>query len=164
MRTKLFTLLLLAAIAVLPAFSQKILLKINSITDPEGEEVRALDFRITSPVVLSGGGGTGVSKATAADLIIKKTEGASTSDFFKKIVQSTTYPLVVFEYYNAANELYYTITLKDAKLTQLFWLSPECPSCLKLEHQVGFVFAQYTTEDKVTGKILTWNIPANTIQ
>ncbi len=138
-------------------------MKITGITDAAGEEVRALDFRVTAPVA-TGGTGTSTGKAVPADLIIKKNQSASTSDFFKKIVQSGTYPSVIFEYYSATDELYYRITISNVKLTQLFWLSPECPSCLKLKHQVGFTFNAYKTEDLVTGTVVSWNIATNTVQ
>ncbi|MGZ8511625.1 MAG: hypothetical protein ACXWWA_14660 [Chitinophagaceae bacterium] len=78
--------------------------------------------------------------------------------------QGKSIPEVIFEYYDAGNKLYYSITLTNAYLTQLGWLTPECLNCLKLELQAGFVFKTYKTFDAATGMKVTWDIPAGTLQ
>ena len=147
-----------------PTFSQKILMKINNITDPAGEDVRALEFQINSTVGAVFGGGGGAGKATAGDLVIKKTQSKSTNSLFSAVAKGTHIAPVIFEYYDAANVLYYKMTLTDVVIGKLYWLSPECPSCIKLEQQVAFRFSSYKTEDILNGTVTTWNITTNVVQ
>jgi type VI secretion system Hcp family effector len=164
MQHKLIIIFLGMLIINTPAFSQKILMKINNITDAAGEEVRALEFQINSTVAAVGGGGGGTGKATAGDLVIKKTLGKSTNGLFSAVAKGTHIVPVIFEYYNAANVLYYKITLTDVIVGKVYWLSPECPSCIKLEHQVAFRFSSYKTEDILNGTQTTWNIGTGAVQ
>jgi len=144
---------------------QQILMKIGSVTAADGEQVKALEFQVTAPSTFSGGGGAGHGKAIPGYLSIKKDNGKSTTSFLKDIVDGSHLPEVIFEYYKASDkEPYYTITLTDALITQLYWLSPECPTCLKLEMQVGFVFKKYKTFDAESGQTITWDIQAGAIK
>jgi type VI protein secretion system component Hcp len=141
--------------------AQRILLKIDAITAPDGEEVRALEFKIRAATSWQLGGGVSVGKAKFDSLIIKKTNNTSTNDLFKSILTGKAYPVVMLEYYDASETLYFTITLKNVYVSGFFWLSPECPTCLKLEHQAAFVFKQIETYDVVTGETVRFDIPAN---
>lgn len=138
-------------------------MKITGITATAGEEVKALDFRINAASSYLKGGGASVGRPAPDSLIIKKAVDKSTNDFLKKIVQGAGYQEVIFEYYDNANVNYYTITLTGALLTSLYWLSPECPTCLRLEHQVSFVMSTVKMEDKINKSILTYNIGASTV-
>ena len=141
--------------------AQKILLKIASITPPAGEEVKAVEFKIDATATWVGGGGGTSSRAIFHDLLIKKTNNTSTNELFKKLVTGTYIPVVVLEYYSASNVLYFTITLKTVIVTNFFWLSPECPTCLKLDHQVAFAPKQIETTDAVTGITFRFDVSLN---
>jgi type VI protein secretion system component Hcp len=159
---------LLAACLLLFAFcqdaaAQKILMKITNITPAAGEEVKALDFRINASSSYTKGGGASIGRPAPDSLIIKKAVDKSTSDLLKKIVAGSAYPEVIFEYYDNNNVNYYTITLTGALVTSLYWLSPECPTCLKLEQQLSFVMSAIKMEDKITKATVTYNISAMTI-
>ena len=144
--------------------AQKILMKAGASTDPAGEEVRAFEFGITSPSNFTSGSGASIGKAVPGNIKIKKNAGKSTSDFFKNIVKRTAIPQVIFEYYDASNILYYTITISNVLITNLLWLSPECPSCLKLEHEIDFVFKTIKTDDLISGVTLTYDVSSQIIQ
>lgn len=146
------------------SIGQNILMKIPSITAAAGEDVRTLEFQVNAASSWTKGGGASVGKPNPANLIIKKSNNKSTSDFLKSIGQGKAIPEVIFEYYDVANKLYYSITLTNVFLTQLNWLTPDCPTCLKLELQVGFVFKTYKTVDVASGTKVTWDIPAGTLQ
>ncbi len=156
-------LVILTALLVLicsHSIAQKIIMKIDGITAVAGEEVRAVEFKITAATSWSLGGGASVGKPKLGDFVIKKTNNTSTNELSKKILTGAGIPLVIFEYYSAADDKlpYFTITLKDAFVSNFFWLSPECPTCLKLEHQVAFVPKIIETFDAVTGKTVGYNI------
>ncbi|MCW3107588.1 MAG: hypothetical protein JWQ09_2094 [Segetibacter sp.] len=164
MKRKLWLILITLLSTFSYSIGQKILMKIASVTAAGGEEVRALEFQINAASSWTAGGGASVGKPNPGNLMIKKTNNNSTSSLFKDIASGKTIPEVIFEYYDASNILYYSITLTGAYVTQLYWLSPECPTCLKLEQQVGFVFKTYKTVDVASGVTVTWDIPAGTVQ
>ena len=164
MKKTLFLLLITLMITSGKSIGQNILMKISSVTAAAGEEVRTLDFQINAASSWTKGGGASVGKPNPTNLIIKKPNNKSTSDLFKSIGQGKSIPEIIFEYYDTANKLYYSITLTNVFLTQLNWLTPECPTCLKLELQVGFVFKTYKTFDVASGMKVTWDIPAGTLQ
>lgn len=149
----------------LPASAQKILLKIASVTATAGEEVKAAELRGDGSISWSGAGGGGatVGKVSIKDMLIKKQNGTSTNELFKKLLQGTIIPAVVIEYYDANNTLFFTITLKTVFVTNFYWLSPECPTCLKLEHQVAFAPKQIETFDVATGVTVKYDISTNSI-
>ena len=165
MKRKLWLVSLALTISGSYCIAQKIIMKIASSTAQFGEEVRALEFQINAdpPSTIYGPG-----KAQPGTLMIKKTNDVSTGALFNGIVKGTIIPEVLFEYYDTDITInktpYYTITLGNANVLQLYWLSPECPTCLKLEHQVGFVFKTMKTVDNVTGQTRLWNIATGTIQ
>jgi type VI protein secretion system component Hcp len=142
--------------------AQKILLKIDGVTAADGEEVRALDFKVKSLTSWVSGGGVSVGKARLDSFLIKKTNNTSTNDLFKAILTGKAYPIVILEYYDASEVLYFTITLKTVYISNFFWLSPECPTCLKLEHQIAFVPKQIETFDISTGETVRYDVPSNT--
>lgn len=158
---KLIGLLIVSVLLTCSQLSaQKILLKIASITAAAGEDVKAVDFKIEYAATWLGGGG-GAGRATVHDLLIKKTNNTSTNELFKKVLTGTVLPVVILEYYNASNVLYFTITLRQVYVSNFYWLSPECPTCLKLEHQVAFVPRQIETTDAVTGITYKFDIATN---
>lgn len=144
------------------AVAQKILMKITNITPTAGEEVKALDFRINASSSYVKGGGASVGRPAPDSLIVKKSADKSTSDLLKKLVAGSAYPEVIFEYYDNTNVNYYTITLTGALVTSLYWLSPECPTCLKLEQQLSFVMSSIKMEDKLNKTTITYNISTMT--
>ncbi len=141
--------------------AQKILLKIASVTAAAGEEVKAVEFKTESKMTWIGGG-SGQGRATIHDLLIKKSNNTSTNELFKRVTFGTVLPTVILEYYNASNVLYFTITLRQVFVNNFFWLSPECPTCLKLEHQVSFAPRQIETTDAVTGITFKFDVVTNT--
>ena len=140
-------------------------MKIDGITATAGEEVRAVEFKITAATTWANGGGVSVGKPKPGDFVIKKTNNTSTNELSKKILTGSAIPLVKFEYYSAADDKqpYFTITLKEVFVSNFFWLSPECPTCLKLEHQVAFVPKIFETFDAVTGKTVGYNISTGVV-
>ncbi len=141
-----------------PAAAQKILLKIGTITKKLGEEVKAVDFRVSSSTSFSSGGGISVGKPQFNSLLIKKVKDTSTNDIYKKLLSGANYPEVLLEYYDASNVLYFTITMKTVYITQFYWLSPECPTCIKLEHEIGFMPKTIETRDEITGTIVKYDL------
>ncbi len=140
--------------------AQKILLKIAPITPVAGEDVKAVEFKIDATSSWIGGGG-GAGRANFHEVLIKKSNNTSTNELFKKVATGTVLQTVVLEYYNASNVLYFTITLRQVYVTNFYWLSPECPTCLKLEHQVAFVPRQIETTDAVTGITYKFDVVTN---
>jgi len=143
-----------------PVCAQKILLKIAAVTAAAGEDVKAVEFKTESTMTWIGSG-SGQGKATIHELLIKKTNNTSTNELFKRVTFGTILPTVILEYYNASNVLYFTITLRQVFVTNFFFLSPECPTCLKLEHQVAFVPKQIETTDAVTGITFKFDVVTN---
>ncbi len=143
--------------------AQKIIMKVSGTTGVNGEEVRALEFGIESPTNFLSGSGVSVGKAVPGSLKVKKNNDKSTSNLFKNLIKGVHFQEVSFEYYDGSNVLYYVITLSTAFVNKILWLSPECPTCLKLEHQVEFVFAKMKTEDKINNITLTWDVEKQTI-
>ena len=140
--------------------AQRILLKIDGVTAPDGEEVRAVDFKVRATTSWSPGGSS-VGKARLDRFILKKTNNVSSNELFKAVLTAKAYPVVTLEYYDASEVQYFTITLKDVFVSTFFWLSPECPTCLKLEHQIAFAAKQIETADLLTGETLRYNVSTN---
>lgn len=165
MRIMYISLVFILLLNVTTASSQKILLKIASVTAAAGEEVKAAELRADGSISWSGagGGGASVGKVSIKDLLIKKQNNTSTNDLFKKLLQGTAIPSVVIEYYDSNNTLFFTITLKTVYVTNFYWLSPECPTCLKLEHQVAFSAKQIETFDVATGITVKYDVSTNLI-
>jgi len=142
--------------------AQKILLKIGSVTAGGGEEVKALEFKVEA-VTSWGTGGVSVGAPKVNEILIKKFNNTSTNELSRKILTGTSFPTVILEYYDAANVMYFRITLKSVFVSNFFWLSPECPTCLKLEHQVAFVAKQFETFDVATGVTLGYDVATRQI-
>ena len=158
MKKQFILLALVLILGPLTGVGQKILMKIGSITASGGEEVRAAEFKTDAPTSWSSGGGASVGKPKLGSFIIKKTNGPSTNDLHRHIISGSAYPEVIFEYYDAADKLYFTITLRDVFLTEFYRLTPECPGCLKLEHQVGFISKRIETADLVNGTTIKYDV------
>jgi type VI protein secretion system component Hcp len=170
-----YCLLALCLLFSLVGNAQKILMKGPAPIPVAGEEVTALSFQISAPFEPTLGGGGGIGKATPNELQVKKKTGPSTPEFLKKMVTGNTYDYLKFEYYDNTDFNYYTITLgsegvladKGVFITDLRWLSPECPTCLSLDQQVGFRFVSITMEDKPNKGIpikVTYNAVTNIIK
>lgn len=143
--------------------AQKILLKVPSTTAAAGEEVRAVEFKIENNTKWSAGGGSTIGKNIFGDVLIKKTNNTSTNELYKKLLTGVVLASVVLEYYDSNNALFFTITLKSVYVTNFYWLSPECPTCLKLEHQVGFAPKQIETTDAATGITVKYDVVTSAI-
>ncbi|MEO6405427.1 MAG: hypothetical protein ABIY51_04565 [Ferruginibacter sp.] len=132
-------------------YGQKILLKISGITAAAGEEVKAVDFKMEGSSTWSSNGITpGIIKVYP--LLIKKTVGLSSHELYKKTLTGAVFtPNVILEYYDAANVMYFSISLVNALVTNFYWLSPECPTCIQMEHQVAFNPRRIETFDVPTG-------------
>ena len=162
---KKFTIILVAFFLILcsQSIAQKILLKISSITVAAGEEVKAVDFKFEGTSTWTTGG---VSAGTIKvyPVLVKKLVGLSTHDIYKKLLQGTIYtPNVVLEYYDAANVMYFRISLVNAIVTNFYWLSPECPTCIQLEHQIAFNPRRIETFDVATGITVGYDYQLKTI-
>src|SRR5688572_11587882 len=151
MKRKVPLLLLIVLLQGLPSQAQKILMKITGISAVAGEEVSAVDFKFEAT---STWGPTGVTAGTIKTIpvLIKKSNGTSTNELHKKLSTGTGLtPNVVLEYYNESNVLYFRITMLNAIVSNFYWLSPECPTCIKLEHQIAFNPRRIETFDVSTG-------------
>ncbi len=144
-------------------FSQKILLKITGVTAAAGEEVKAVDFKFEGSSVWTASGVSG-GTVKVYSVLIKKTSGLSTHEIYKKLLLGTIYtPNVVLEYYDAANVMYFRISLVNAIVTNFYWLSPECPTCIQLEHQVAFNPRRIETFDVATGITVGYDYQLKTV-
>jgi type VI protein secretion system component Hcp len=142
-------------------YAQKIMMRVSYAKPAaygDAEEIRALEFKINAAVSYTSGSGAAVGKPMPSELVVKKNVDSTTNGIFRKIIQGTFFPFVKIEYYDKNDLNYYTITITDAFVTQLYFLSPECPSCIKLEHQLGFVFKTLKIEDKINNTNTTWDI------
>jgi len=124
----------------------------------DGETVKALEFKIAAETSFISGSGTAVGKAIPGKLFIKKDIDSSANPLFRRLVMGQHFPSIVFDYYDDKNTNYYSITITEAFVTNLEFLTPECPSCLKLENLIGFVFKTIKLEDKIKKTSITWDI------
>ena len=145
-------------------FSQKIIMKIPTITDKAGEEVRSLDYGIEAQSSWTKGGGASVGKPNPGMLKIRKTNNRSTSEFLKNIGAGRSFTEISFEYYDQSQKLIYSITIGGVYLTEVSYVTPECNNCPKLEMQVAMVFKTFEANDVITGVKTKWDIPAGAIQ
>lgn len=127
------------------------------------EEIKALEFKMDAEVSYLKGTGVSVGKPLPGQLILKKNIDSTTNGFFRKMITGTFLPFVQIDYSDKNNLNYYSITLTDVFVTQLYFLSPECPTCIKLEHQVGLVFSTIKIEDKINNTTSTWDITKMTL-
>ncbi len=133
------------------AFAQKILLKISGITVGSGEDVKAVDFKFEGTSTW-GSGGVTAGTIKVYPVLVKKAAGLSTHEIYKKVLTGTIFtPNVDLEYYDASNVMYFKISLVNAIVTNFYWLSPECPTCIQLEHQIAFNPRRIETLDVATG-------------
>ena len=145
--------------------AQKIMMKVEGINLGDGEVIKALEWKTNADITIGGSGGNSVAKANPGKLIVKKNSGKSTDFFLKKIVQGQPISLVEMSYFetNTSKDPYYTIKMENVYISDLFWLSPECPTCLQLEHQIGFVFSKITISDKINNLNTVWDVSQNVI-
>ncbi len=151
MKIKMLSLLLFVFLQWHPSQAQKILMKITGISAVAGEEVSAVDFKFEAT---STWGPTGITAGIVKTfpVLIKKSNGTSTNELHKRLsMGSVLTPNVVLEYYNESNVMYFRITMLNAIVSNFYWLSPECPTCIKLEHQVAFNPRRIETFDVSTG-------------
>ncbi len=151
MKQKVLLVCLMTLLLPFAGEAQKILLKITGITAAAGEVVTAVDFKFEA---FSTWGPTGITSGTVKTfpVLIKKNHGTSTNELHKKLSTGTAFtPNVVLEYYDASKVMYFRITMLNAIVSNFYWLSPECPTCIKLEHQVAFNPRRIETFDVATG-------------
>ena len=138
-------------------------MRIPSLTDKEGEEVKTLAFTIDASTSWTKGGGASVGKPNPGSLVIRKSNNKSTAEVLKNITQGKSFPEITFEYYDASpkeGKAIYTITITGAFTTEISWLTPDCSNCPKLELKIGFAYKTIKVVDAVAGTTLTWDIPA----
>jgi len=162
--------ILLSLLFAFAGNAQKIIMRINNITGPQDEEILAFDWKNTAiyPDGSIGGGGGGTAKADPGLIMIKKEVAFSSNRLMKALAASETLSEeVVFEFYsnNTDKVPYYIIKLANAVVKQFYYLAPECPTCLKLVHQIGFSpGTKVFFENKLLGQSNVWNIAENTTQ
>jgi hypothetical protein len=69
------------------------------------------------------------------------------------------------EYYETSTSKspYYTLKFGGVYITQVGFLSPECPTCIKLEHQIGMVFKTVELTDAINGTYTKWDVSTLTV-
>lgn len=156
------TLLLLAG--AIPA--QKIVMKIKGLTPTEGEPVNALEFKGNAETSWEKGSGPSVAKPSPTSFLIEKDLALFTHEITKKILTGSFFEEITFGYFDQDNPKspYYELTIVNVFATQVHFLSPECPTCLNLENQFGFVFKKITLDDKENKKTLIWDISTGTTE
>jgi hypothetical protein len=171
LRTTIMIVFLLSFCADL--FAQKILMKGPAPIPAAGEEILALSCQMSTTPSFIGGGGGSQSKVSINDLVVKKKIGASTLPFFNKVtVGNGTIDYLKFEYLDETNKPYYIITIgsetvtadKGVLVTDLRWLSPECPTCVGMDQQVSFAFTSITIEDVIRKTKATYNVVTNSLK
>ncbi len=141
------------------ASSQTIKMKIASYTPTDGEPVVALQFADTLPTSVGGSSG-GVTKLEFVK--IKKPTGLSSIELLKRSLVATILPEVDFEYYDAANTLFYKIVLKDVQVAHFSYLTPECSNCTSLSNQVWFDYSKIEITDVINNMVLRYNRASRT--
>ena len=121
------TLLLLSG----PLSAQKILLKIAAITPAAGEDVKAVELKIETSTSWQQGGGASVGKAVFQNLLLKKSNSTSSNELYRRMLVGSAIPAVVLEYYDASNVMYFSITMRSVFVSNFYWLSAECPTCIE---------------------------------
>ena len=164
MKKNLIPALLILLISAFQTNAQKIMMKIPSLTDKAGEEVRTLDFEIEATSSWTKGGGASVGKPIPQKLTIRKMNHKSTTEFFKHITAGQSFPEISFEYYDQGQKLIYSMTLGSAYITEVAWLTPECNNCPKLEMKMSMVFKTFETNDVLNGIKTKWDIAAGVVQ
>ncbi len=150
------------------ANAQKILMKINGITLTDGEEVLAFDWKNSADYSGLLGGGGGSAKAISDLVMIKKAVAKSTNKLMLQLTKTQPMQVdVIFEFFAASTDKdpHYRITLKTPSVAQFYYLAPECPTCLKLVHQIGFFLGSSVMfQNLITGESNTWDIANNASQ
>ena len=164
MKRNFLSAFLILLISVFQADAQKIVMKIPSLTDKAGEEVRSLDWNLEAESSGTKGGGASVGKPNPGKITIRKTNNKSTVEFFKNIVSGKSFPEISFEYYDQGQRLIYSITVANAYITEVNWLTPECNNCPKLEMRMEMVFKTVELNDVLNGTKSKWDIPAGAVQ
>ena len=104
----------------------------------------------------SGGGGGG-SSVKFETIKIKKLKDISTNELFKRSISGFHTTEATFEFYDLNAVLFYQIVLKDFTVNHFSFLSPECPGCAKLYHQLWFDYKQIEATDVTSGNVVRWN-------
>lgn len=129
----------------------------------DGEIIKAMEFKVDAPVS-TGTGGTTIGKASPSEILVKKNVDSSSTFLLRRIVAGTFIPTVVIDYSDDKDVIYYTVTITDAFVTKVDFLTPECPGCLSFENVVGFSARTIKLEDKKRNYNVIWNIAENKIQ
>ena len=164
MKRSLLPAFLIILISAFNSDAQKIVMKIPTLTDKAGEEVRSLDFDLEAISSWTKGGGASVGKPNPGKLSVRKTNNKSTAEFFRNIVSGKSFPEISFEYYDQGQKLIYSMTVGNAYITEVNWLTPECNNCPKLEMKISMVFKTIELNDVLNGTKVKWDIPAGVVQ
>jgi type VI protein secretion system component Hcp len=153
-------LFLLLVIVSGSAFSQvTVIMKINGITAAAGDKLTAFEGDLTMPTPAAGG----ASKPLFDNIKIKKPLSPS-SYLVRSLLQGTHIATMEFDFLDNTNTLVYEIQLTEAAVTKFSNLSPECPTCQSLSNEIWFSFNAITYMDPINKKIVSFNIPKNTIE
>ena len=154
---KHFCLLFFLITVAVTVNSQIIKLKITGVTSLAGEEVLAFETGDTIPASSTYGGGGGGSTVRYETIKIKKLKDVSTNELFKRSINGLHTGEATFEFYDLNNVLFYQIVIKDFTVNHFSYLSPECPGCAKLFHQLWFDYKQIEVTDVASGNVVKFN-------
>lgn len=154
-RTLSFYILLLCFVA--GADAQSIKMSLSGVTAAGGELVLAVEHKISNTASSGGGGGSTAGVTNFGNFKVKKANGASTNELFKRTVNGTHTAQISFDYYDNTGTLFYSIVLKDVIFTGFDYLTPECSGCAKIYHQLTIDYNQIEITDVAAGSTLKYN-------
>lgn len=154
---KMLSLLFLAVqITVIQSYGQRISMRIPSFPAvANGLNVFSVNFQSKTPFISSQQSGTPVTGA----ITVTKENGADMTDLFRASLTNQRIPEVRFEYYNAANILYFTLTLTNVAVEAFNLMNEDCKtaSCLTLQEQISFQPEIIRMTESPSGRIVSWN-------
>ncbi len=149
-------LFLAVLITVIQSYGQRITMKIPSFpATANGLNVLSVNVQTKTPYVSNLQSGTPVMNA----ITVTKENGADINDLFRASLTAQRIPEVRFDYYNAANTLYFTISLNNVAVETFNLMNEDCktPSCLTLLEQIAFQPEIIKMTESPSGKIVSWN-------
>jgi type VI secretion system Hcp family effector len=101
----------------------------------------------------AGGGGSATGKPVLSDLSLVKRFGASTPGLFLATATGKHFPEATIRFYRNRNglELYYTITLREARVTSQKWLGDAGTADSADTESLTLSYTRITLLDAVTG-------------
>lgn len=160
---KMLPLLLLAIlITVMQSYGQRITMKIPSFSGL-ANGLNVLSVNIQNKVLYTNNlpGAPNLEPIT-----VTKENGTDIVDLHRALFTNQRIPEVRFEYYNAANILYYTILLTNATVTSFNLMNENCktPSCFTLLEEMAFQAEIIRISESPSGKVVTWNNVTKRVQ